>query len=53
MGSAATPALGAEFHLSAGHSVVAGVHSESLVEPNLPQLLRNNKTDSLGTRGRG
>jgi len=44
---AATLASDAEFRLFAAHFVVGRVHSESLVELNLPQPLRNNKTVGL------
>lgn len=47
MGSAATTALNSEFRLSAAHFVSGSIHSGSLVEPNLPQPVRNNKTVSL------
>jgi hypothetical protein len=47
MGRAATPAPSAEFRLSAGLFAVRGIQSELLVEPNLPQLVNNNKTVGL------
>jgi hypothetical protein len=47
MGRAAMSASDAEFRLSAGHFVVRGIQSELLVEPNLPQLARSNKTVGL------
>jgi len=46
-GSAATPAIEAEFRLTDGHFVAGSIHSGSLVEPNLPQPVRNNKTVGL------
>jgi hypothetical protein len=47
MGCAATPAIDAESRLPSRHFLVGGVDSRSLVEPNLPQPLRNNKTVGL------
>jgi hypothetical protein len=46
-GSAATPAINAEIRLHAERFVVESTHSASVVEPNLPQLMRNNKTVGL------
>lgn len=48
---AATPTIDAQFQLPAGHFVVGGVHRESLVEPNLAQPVRNNKTVGLVAGG--
>ena len=42
-------AIDAEFRLSAGDFVVRGIASGSLVELNLPQPVRNNKTVGLVT----
>ncbi len=41
------PKRDAEFRPSAGHFVVGSIHSGTLVEPNLPQPVRNNKTVGL------
>jgi hypothetical protein len=48
---AATPTVDAESRPSAGHFVVGGIHPDSLVELNLPQPVRNNKTVGLVTWG--
>ena len=49
MDSAAMRAIDAEFRLSAGDFVLRGIASGSLVELNLPQPVRNNKTVGLVT----
>ncbi len=50
MESAAAPAIDVEFRPSAGHFVVGGIHSGLLIEPNLPQSVRHNKTVGLVAR---
>ncbi|UXA06058.1 hypothetical protein KXD96_24815 [Mycobacterium sp. SMC-2] len=47
MGSAAMLAIDAEFRPFARHFVGGSIHSGPLVEPNLPQPVRNNKTVGL------
>lgn len=48
-GSIAAPAIAVELPLAAAHFVVGNNRPGSMVEPNLPQSLRNNKTASLVT----
>lgn len=52
MGSAVTPEADAEFWLPTRRFVVGGIHPGSLVELNLPQPVRNNKTIGLVTQER-
>lgn len=50
VGSAVTPEADAEFWLPTRRFVVGGIRSGSLVEPNLPQPVPNNKTIGLITQ---